>query len=436
MKNFKIKRGILALFMLPFLAAQAQEQSLYFINDIWQSNLVNPSFRVEKKGNDSLPGRSMVSMCGPSLFFNLNSPLSLNDFILEQNGKKVLSLGSSSWVDKLSNYNSFLIDVNTQTLALAVPIGKNISINIGHAINSRTGVDFTQDLGALLVNGNAPYAGKIMDFSIGIKQTTYSDFGVGISYKVNKFLTFGARYKKLNGLLGIYTEGSKLNLLTDPNSYQLSFNSDYKIHTFTQIREGLSRKIINRNNGSSYDLGVTLNFGKLQVSASVLDLGGAINWAGGDTYEIMANNVQYKGISALDNFGSNAFSVDTLSNKFGFKEINKTASYKQLLPTRIYLAGTYQLTSSVQLGALLLTEMVGTNSTLHAKLDATYRFAKIFNVGANVGLRNKSFNNIGFHATVKLAVFQLYFISDNLLGAFNYAGSKDFNLRLGANIVF
>ena len=404
----------------------AQEQTLYFMNNVWQSNLLNPAFQTEKKFN----------ICLPSVYANAHSPLALNDLVVQKSGKKVLTLNNSTALAKLEATNDSRVDLNFQTAALSIGIGKKLRLNIHHAIKNDTRASFTKDLANLAIKGNYPYIGQNLVLDLGLSENAYNELGFGMSYAINDNLSVGARFKKLNGVGGVFTEGSKLNLTTDTSTYGITLNTDYKIKTFVNS-EFAPSDLFKANGGAAFDLGATFKIGKLNLSAALIDLGGSINWEKGDTYIINANNVQYKGVTDYNNAFNNSAGIgDSLKQKFGYTETKGTATYKHKMPLKTFIACTYQINEKFRVGALIHTETSETASNVNATIDGTARLGKIFDVGASIGLRNKSFNNLGFHAALKLSVIQLYFVTDNVLGIVNYAAQKDFNGRFGLNIIF
>jgi hypothetical protein len=78
-----MKRILAFVFFNSLLTAvfAQQEQSLLFLNDVWQANLLNPA-RVSAD-------KKVVAL--PSIFFNINSPdVAINDLTEQRNGQNVL----------------------------------------------------------------------------------------------------------------------------------------------------------------------------------------------------------------------------------------------------------------------------------------------------------------------------------------------------------
>ena len=111
-------------------------------------------------------------------------------------------------------------------------------------------------------------------------------------------------------------------------------------------------------------------------------------------------------------------------------------THTQTLPTKIYLTGSYELTNKLTLGALIYGEFGGDDSKTGVMVDATYKLFKVVRVGATLGLRNKTFNNIGAHISAQLGPVQLFAVTDNIITAFKPYDANNANGRAGLALVF
>ncbi|MDZ7881069.1 MAG: DUF5723 family protein [Saprospiraceae bacterium] len=438
MKNInRIVFFCLIVFTSLDLRAQ-QEQSLAFMTNVWQSNSTNPALAANTKRTVALP----------SLYFNLNSPdLTLNNLIVKggANGKDLLT------TDGLKLQNRINANVQFQTLGLTLPVNEALSLTVGHSVWADPSVNVKGDLIKLFVKGNGgpAFLGKTTAFGSSFNASIRSEIGVGAAYKMEN-LTLGARVKAQFGISGVFTKSNKLDITFNQNDYNMRFQNDFDVRTFSidrfnttkNIQDLLTNGLISNNVGVSFDLGGVYKIEKWAVSASIIDLAGSIKWKNEAKSYASKGDYTYKGINPIDQ--NNFFKFDSLSSTtfrdtlkkiIGLTE-NETGDYTQKLPTKIYLTGSYALNDKWTLGALFYGEFGGDETKTGVSLDATTKLFDILYVGATLGLRNKTFNNIGAHASATLGPVQVFAVTDNVLTVFNPYNTNNANGRVGLNLVF
>jgi Family of unknown function (DUF5723) len=420
------------------LTAQ-QEQSLAFMTDIWQSNATNPAILSEKKFNIALP----------SIYFNLNSPdLTLNNLITknEATGKDQLT------ADRLKPENRINGNVQFQTLGLTFPVNKKLFITLSHDVWANPSVNIKGDLAKLFIKGNADpaFLGKTTAFGSFFNGEVRSEFGIGAAYKLSN-LTVGARVKLQYGISAIFTTANKLDITFDQNDYNMRFQNDFEVQTYSiekfksikNIQDLVSNGLTSRNTGVSFDLGGSYKLDKLQINASVIDLGGSIKWKDDAKSYSSKGDYTYKGINQtdfnqffkFDSLGSNSLQ-DTLKKVIGLTEKTSGVTYTQKLPSKIYLTGSYEVNEKLTVGALFYSEFGGIEAKTGFAIDATTELFDILRVGATVGLRNKTLNNLGVHLSAKLGPVQVFAVTDNIITVFNPYDANNANGRVGVNLMF
>lgn len=431
-----ILRYIIAFVLIinAFAIKAQQEQSLHFLQNVWQSNLTNPAFVSDKK----------VQIMLPSLYFNVNSPdLTVNE-LFKSNAEGKLTLNDLA--GRVKPQNRMNANVNIQTLGLSYTLNNKLSLSVYHAVNGNPNVDVNGNLVKLVANGNNQFLGKTVPFNSTLNGSIYGEMGIGAAYKIQSNISVGARIKLLSGVAGVFTEKNKLNVAFDPNDYSLRFDNNFDVlaYSFSKykningasdlVRQGFGGS----NKGMAFDVGSTIKVGKINLAASIIDLGGAIKWQK-DGKRYASNGVYtYTGAHSddffnVDSLNSNSFR-DTLKNIIGFKE-SENPTYKQKLPAKIYLSGTYQLNEKLKLGALFYNENGGLDvSYTGFAVNATYQLLKQIQLGGTLGLRNGSFSNLGMHFVAQLGPVQLFGVTDNIISAFRPYDSKNANGRLGINI--
>ena len=432
-----IKKSIIAAILIlnTLKIAAQQEQSLHFLQNVWQSNLTNPALVTDKK----------LTIMLPSIYFNVHSEdFTIND-LFKKNGEGTLSLNDVA--NRVQPQNRMNANVSVQSLGISYKLQDKLTISLYHAVNGNPSVNVNGDLVRLVANGNVPFLGKTVAFNSSGNGSVYSEIGLGAAYQIQSHFNIGARVKLLNGISAVFTEGDKLNVSFDKNDYSLSFDNDFKIlaYSFSKFKkintasDLVSQGFSGNNKGMAFDVGATLNIGKISLAASVIDLGGSIKWQNDGKSYSSKGKYRYSGANSdnffnIDSLSSKSFK-DTLKSIIGFTETDNP-TFTQKLPTKIYLSATYALTEKLRLGALLYNENGGFNvSRTGFALNATYKVMKALELGGTVGLRNGSFNNLGMHFVAQLGPIQLFGVTDNIISAFRPYDSKNANGRLGLNIV-
>ena len=434
-----IKKTVYILFLLFSMIQMGiaqQEQTLHFVRDIWQANLTNPALMPDKK----------IQILLPSVYYNLHSPDSKFQDLLKPDANGKLSLADVV-KNRLQDQNRFDANIQMQTLGISFKPYDKLSFSFYHAINTNPNIDLNRDLLKLVVEGNSQYLGKKVNFSSSANGSIYTELGFGATYNVQEHIAIGGRVKILNGVAGIFTTKDKLNIEFDNNNYNISFDNDfevktYSLTTFSDIRnmKDLVRLGFTKNRGFALDLGFTATLGKLNFSASVIDLGGSIHWKDDGKSYASTGTYKYAGLNTdnifkIDSFNTTGFK-DTLQKVIGYTEtINPT--HTQKIPTKVYLSSTYEITEKLTAGLLLYGETNEfTGTKLGMAVDATVALSQFLSAGGSLSLRNGSISNLGVHAVVKIGPVQVYGVTDNIITVFQPYNSKIANGRVGINLVF
>lgn len=417
-----------------FVIKAQQEQSLHFLQNVWQSNLTNPSFVSDKK----------VQIMLPSFYFNVNSPDFTVNELFKSNAEGKLTL--SDIAGRVKPQNRMDANVNIQSLGLSYTLNKKLSLSVYHAVNGNPSVDVNGGLVKLVANGNNQFLGKSVPFNSNLNGSIYSEIGIGAAYQIKSNISIGARVKLLNGVAGVFTEKNKLNVAFDQNDYSLRFDNDFDVlaYSFSKykningVSDLVSEGFGGSNKGVAFDVGATMKVGKINLAASIIDLGGAIKWQNDGKRYASSGIYSYSGVNSDDFFNVDSLNSDgfrdTLKKIIGFKE-SENPSYNQKLPAKIYLSGTYQLNEKLRLGALLYNENGGLSvSRTGFAVNATYQLLKQIQLGGTLGLRNGSLSNLGMHFVAQFGPVQFFGVTDNIISAFRPYDSKNANGRLGINL--
>jgi outer membrane protein OmpA-like peptidoglycan-associated protein len=430
-QNYMRKLIILSiLFILSTKAALAQQdQMLYFMPNIYQSNYVNPSFK---------PNNTFGIQFLSQNFTFLNNGFTIQDI---HNNKG--NIGP-------------VIDGLPDILSLRFRV-KSLDFTLSANEIFDTKMAFPKDLFALGFYGNggdqflannraADLSNFKMDFML------YHEFGLGVAYTKNKW-SYGVRYKYLIGVANFNTAKSDLSIYTNPNDYSITAKSTLEFNTtgLPSLNSLADKNTISNysntdnltrilkstgNTGHAVDLGITYKYSeKFTFSASAINIG-AINWKT-DVGNYKNNNVTatIKGEDVkklADSLNPSAI-VDTLKSKFKLQETHD--KYTTWLSPTVYLSGQYNLNKNNKIGLLYTAEY-------YMKVRSAYTFAytktfgRWWDLGFSYSIYDNSYNNFGVASGLRIGPFQTFIVTDNLVGALDPKSTKHVNVRLGLNFVF
>lgn len=422
------KQFYITLFCLAFLYAPTQaqqEQTMHFLNNIWQANLTNPAL---------LPSDFKVNVAASSFYVNYNAPIVFNDLVVKKGIKKTFTPLNTSYLDKLDPYNYVESNFQWQTAAISFPISKHVFISLHHAIYGNQYAEFDKNALAFLYNGNSGFVGQTTTLNNRIDAYIYNEFAAGLIYKVNN-VSVGFRLKGLNGIVGAFSDGNKLKLKTDNAIYALQTDNDYQLQTFDPSVSTLQK--LNRNGGYVADIGVVVKLQRLQMALSVINMGYGIHWKHGGTTYSSNGTSDFSGFDTY-NVGTSTYQdlTKSITESLNFK-VKAQGEYQQKLPLQVYLSGIYTVNPKIEVGGLFYMEQSDIETKYGLTINATTKLIKGLNMGLSYNLRNTNQNSVGLHATAHLfKTLQLYFVTDNLRIVTNPYDSRSVNGRMGVNLTF
>ncbi len=441
------------LLLLPMIGLAQHESTLHFMQSISQSRYNNPAMTPRYKATVGLPGLS-------SIYFQYgNSGFAYKHLISQQEEGDSLQFTLNEFYNKLGARNYVNFNFNVDLFHLAFKVNPRVHFMFNITPKSYNRVMYPRDIVGLVVEGNQ--LGETMTLSPEAESIQYLEYGVGGSYKIDRFWTVGARFKYLKGIANVSSENTRIDLTT---------TQDYHINV---VGEGLFRtsgisQFINNeidiqgysdvmalmgNTGFALDLGATFKpMDKLTVGLSLVDIG-SIRWTKNLTNYVMDSdsaNFTFRGfnIGNLLNGQSEGFSetIDSLSNNIEPYEVDGEA-YSTFLPGRMYLSGSYLLARNITANLLLMGELYNGRFNSGISANIHKEFGRRMSMSVSYTANNRSFNNLGMGLSFNLQPIQLYFVSDNLLSA-PFAlltsgevnpylrSTQNLNLRFGLNLVF
>ncbi len=420
---------------------------LHFMNDVYQSNATNPALMSKHRIVVSLPG----------FYGNLyHSAFSFNDAFTETSDGYSLNL--TDVIANLEDENFLQTNFHTDIIGGVVRLN---DFQVGATLGLRTSgfAKYTRETMDMFWNGNAGYVGQTVNLAPDFQFSAYSELGISGAYNWQDKVSFGAKVKYLIGISDLSTtdRDNRLDIYTDNEIYQTTFNTDYSINYsgFPALDSSISEladggidvynleNMFPGNSGFAIDLGVSANItDRLSVAASVVDLG-SIKWSSNVGSYGSNGSYTYNG---LDLFGyvdgdtlntgelRNDFDevIDTFTQIIDVQSLN-TDSYSTKLPLKIYLSGQYDL-GKLTAGVLLYNESFRGKNTLGMALSARKVFGRNYSIGGIYSIRNNRFDNLGINAAAKFGPIQLYMASDNIIPVFQPLNSQNVNFRAGINV--
>ncbi len=411
------------LYISLFISIKSFAQSdlnTYFMPSLAQKNGMNPALVEDKKwviGGDISQG-----------FYNTFAG------IKTENNRIVFENPGST--------ESFFNHLNWTISNLTLRLRKNTFIGVSNTLRSLDFANIGGEGAQLFIYGNAPFIGKTVAINPDVQLLRFNDFGISLAQKIGD-LKIAGRVKLFSGINAVSTGNKDFSLKTDSDVYQLTLKTDYELFTapsrsVPDLVNGTGVLVTNvQGKGIGFDLGLAYEVNeKISVSAAIIDLG-SIKWNGSSSTSNGENT--YRGVDATKLFtGDKNFKVavnsDTLLAQLKFKTIENT-SFKTDIPTTFNLSGTYKINEKLT-SAVLLSSTSFRGQRYNALLiNGQYQLIPLINVGLSYGVRN-SYSMLGANITLSKGVFQIFALSDNILGLASPLQSANVNGRAGINLRF
>ncbi len=432
--NLRIIFSFILLFSILQSAYGQQELNLYLLKDSWQANQLNPSFFPEnRKFVIGLPGLYNNTFLG-----NFNT----DDIIVDD------QLNADLLIGKLEAENDLRQQLDIETLSFGFASGP-FKFTLSHGLNFNGLIRYPKTLPQLIWQGNQQFIGETVNFAPNVQTFAYQELALGLAYDVLPNLTVGGRVKYLNGFASATSTNNQLELFTDPDAYQLTLNSNYTINSSGFIaKNGLldfeidtdvfeESSFFTPNNGFAIDLGVDFSYKKLQIAASILDLG-SISWTDNPTNYTLTGTQEFQGLDALEDILDDESDIgsvlDTLEMIYDPTETFN--EYDTPLPTRGYVGVAYEVHPKVLVGGTFYLESYEAETFTAASFGLQVKPVSFLNVGASWAYRNESVSNVGLNAHATLGPVQLLLATDNIISLVGTGSEVNANVRFGLNLAF
>lgn len=438
-KHKKMKNKILRIMMIGFLSLSLPvvmgqvATSLYFMDNLPQSSILNPAFDPNYSFYFGLP-----------VVNNTNISLT-SDIGLEE----VYKNGEFFWNSEAA-FNSFVNEL-PKTSYLAMEFNASV-FNLGFATGDAGYLHFSFTNRFDMTIGIPQDFFRLNDLTIGhdlsgfeLQARLYNEYAIGYSHAINDKLVLGAKVKFLAGLANGSITFDQLQLNTNadewevkvagsadfsgpvdfdtdengfPEGYDLTLDEsnptellDYAIKSYT-------------NPGLGVDLGIEYQvIPRLKLSASIIDLG-KINWRREVTNINMEGEYAFGGFSDLittDGDGIVGIDEDAMDQlqdtiKSSLSATETSNEFSNTLFPKAFVGLEYELTQSLSVGALYKARFIREEVRQNIYFNANANLKHFLTLGANYNYGIDSQSSYGGVIGFRLSPFYIYFAADVLPG--------------------
>ncbi len=437
MKHIFILLALAAISITP-LRGQSDLSSLLLSNS-WQEMNANPALQ---------PAGIVVNL--PGFYNNLwLTNITFNDLVVEENGATVLDISNA--IGQMEAQNILREDFDIETIGIGFHVGR-LGLSVGHRLRFNALIDYPKTLAQLIWEGIAQFDGETDGFGPSFDLTAYHEFALGASYKIGDNVQVGGKVKLLSGGANLNTERNDLQLTTSDDVYQLTMDADLLLNTAGSLTyDGLrdvgvdfnygnfsTSSLFSSNSGLAFDLGIAVQLGKLQLSASALDLGAEISWDEQVANYTLDGLYEFEGLDVaqqlLDDGESFGDVIDSLYNTYEPTETNN--GYTTTIGAKYYFSGQYEVSEDILVGLIAYTDNYKDVNTTAVAVSGSINFSPVLRVGGFYGLRNERLDNLGVNATLSLGPVRLIAATDNIISAFRPKDAHLANFRVGLNLAF
>lgn len=462
MKKSKFKiYGALAL-ALTTSAVIAQPANEFFLQSLPQSSYLNPGMEHQETFHMNFPA---FFMAGQTTVTGTLPGFTFSDIATTVDTTTTISL--PAMLPLLGDDNYLNLNFQKEFLTYGWIKGKNYwSFNIGLTFNAD--INFNKNFAEFLIDGPAvdflpestvtPTGEPVSLDGSKYNVTSFMEYGIGFSRNVNEKLRLGGRLRLLSGAMNYSGSLDGVNITTATNLSTLTINSAIEAQSTSPlafdevVAAGDTTNEFNqaetqsnfisgltgfKNAGIAFDFGGSYKINdQLTAFASIRDLG-MISWGEGSKFANKADAsftfdgftvVQLQDSAFFDNFGDSI--VDIL------KLEETTESYTTYLPTRFFIGGEYSINPKFKANALYSGKIANgqLNNTIVAGIG--WIPSKSFETRLSYTIKNNTYNNVGFAAILSMGAWQLYFITDNIIGLTAVDYANNVNVSFGSNLSF
>jgi len=406
--------------------------SLYFMDNLPQSSVLNPAFTPNYDFYFGLP-----------IINNVNASF-VSDIALDD----IYSDGDFFWNSE-AGYNAFVNGLKPRSYVLTE---MNTSIlNFGFAQGSSAYFHFAVTSRVDVITGIPQDLFRMNDLSIGhdlspieVESKWFNEYALAYSYAITDKLVLGAKVKFLAGVAASNIVFDEFELATGEEQWRVDVDGHANMSAAVELTNNddgypidaemmLDMEVADildyvftgyENPGFGFDLGAEYEIiPGLKLSASVLDLG-KIFWKrdlvnyemqGDYTFDGLQDIVVVEGddiINIDETVAENL--VDTIQNQIPLGETSE--SFSTSLSPKVYVGAEYEFTESLSLGLLYKARFIRQDLRQNIYFNANVNLKNILTLGANYNVGVNTQNSFGGVIGLRLSPFYLYFAADMIPG--------------------
>ena len=436
-----ISRFFIALFLISGVSHSAFAQrnlSLYNMYGAPQSYGLNPGRMPQSNGYLTIPAIGNLGASLSNTGFNYASITPEEDTTGTDN-TTFFDNAFNSLLSGLKPENRLLLDFHAGWLDFGMRSGRNFfSLSASENINIQA--DYPKAIFELFNEislGDTLSQPKIYDLSsMGLNILHYRSYALGFTRQITPRLSAGARIKYLDGLGSISTRNTDFQFENDALNAALNINGSLEVSssgltTFTD--DGVSYLRGGGNTGMAFDLGASYSTGKLDLSASILNIG-RITWKKDITKDTISSaRFQFP----TDDLGAFEAEYNRFYDSISIKRDSQAiSSFNTTLPTVGYFSANYYFLPQTSANLLLSPRYFNGKVDLAFSVGAQTRISKILQVGLNYSAYNKNVFNLGASANLNLGPIQIFAATDNLPAALNWQKASNVHINAGLSLSF
>lgn len=437
---------LLRYLIVPFLICGAlypalaqRNLSLYNLQGAPQSYGLNPGRMPQSNGYLSVPVLGNLGASLSNTGFNYASITPVEDTTGTDSTTTFFDNAFNTLLSGLKPENRLLLDFNTSWLDFGMRAGRNFfSFSAGENINIQA--DYPKAIFELfneITLGDTLSQPKLYDLSsMGLNILHYRSFALGFTRQITPRLSAGARVKYISGLGTISTNNAGFQFKNDALNNALEINGSLQVSSSglsTFVNDERSYLTGGGNTGMAFDIGASYSTEKLDLSASILNIG-RITWKKDITSDTIAGARFQFPTDDIDAFEAE---YDRFYDSISINRDSQTiTSFHTNLPAVAYFSANYYFLPQTSANLLLSPRYFNGKVDLAFSVGAQTRLSKILQVGLNYSAYNKNLFNLGASANLNLGPIQVFAATDNLPAMINWQKASSAHISAGLSLSF
>lgn len=457
----KIKRLLTVFGLLVCVSLSSQNKQLLFgFAEMPNTLMVNPGAETNFRYHAGIPGLSGFS-------FNIgSSEMKISDLFLKDN--TAFNAKFENLTEKLTNRDFLTVNAQIDVLNGGYRLDEKTYLSFGMYQELDAIAYYPKDIAELLYYGNQPFLHKTIHFSdLKFRGEILGVIHAGISYKYNKKLNIGGRFKLYSG--SVYASsrrnGGTFNTNAGTNNIYQHNLTNVNVRAFSSglfgendnlnvnLKDVIGNTILSKNIGVGVDLGFTYHYSpQIEFTGSILDVG-FVSYSKNNKNISISGSHEFEGINLLfDSNNSNYWSDLEADLKANVPEETDEESFTVWRPIKLnggvrYSFGrartskecydeTYKdyYNNSVGLQLFAITRPLSTQ--IAATLFLEKNIGENFHAKFTYTVDDFSMSNIGVGVSTQIGIVQMYGLVGNVFKLSDLTEAATASLQFGFNLIF